>query len=90
VFARWCAQSPAIPRLHLEKLRLGMTPSEIVALLGEPREVRHTPEGRLQWIYGSRMKRHVLMMEFNSDDRLQVFAHGVPSTHRRPPSGENT
>ena len=90
VFARWCAQSPAIPKRDLEKLQVGMTAPEIVALLGQPRETRHTPEGHLQWIYGSRMKRHVLMMEFNPDERLQIFAHGVPSTHRRTPPGENT
>jgi hypothetical protein len=89
VFARWCAESPAVPRRSLENLQVGMAAQEIVALLGPPREVRHPPEGPLQWIYGSRMKRHVLMMEFNADERMQVFAHGVPGTHRRPPSGDN-
>jgi hypothetical protein len=89
VFARWCAQSPAIPQRDIDKLFVGMTSAEIAALLGEPREIRHTPEGHLQWVYGSRMKRHVLMMEFDSKDKLQIFAHGVPSTHRRTPPGEN-
>jgi outer membrane protein assembly factor BamE (lipoprotein component of BamABCDE complex) len=88
IFARWCAQSPAIPRGDLEKLRVGMTSAEIVALLGNPREVKRSPEGHVQWVYGSRMKRHLLMMEFNSNDKLQIFAHGVPSTHRRPAPGE--
>lgn len=89
VFARWCAQSPAVPQREIDKLRVGMTSAEIVALIGEPREVRRTPEGHTQWVYGSRLKRHVLMMEFNSQDKLQVFAHGVPSAHRRTPPGEN-
>ncbi|HWN94028.1 MAG TPA: outer membrane protein assembly factor BamE [Methylomirabilota bacterium] len=90
VFARWCGLGPAIPRNRLDRLRVGMTSTEIVALIGQPREVRHTPEGHRQWIYGSRMKRHVLMMEFDSHDRLQIFAHGVPGAHRRTIPGEHT
>jgi hypothetical protein len=87
IFARWCAQSPAIPQRELDKLRLGMTSGEIVALLGKPREVRRSPENHVQWIYGSKLKRHILMMEFGASDKLQIFAHGVPGTHRRPSPG---
>ena len=89
VFARWCSQAPAVARDRLDNLRVGMTAAEIVALLGQPRDVRHTPEGRREWIYGSRMKRHVLMMQFDSHDRLLVFAHGVPGSHRRSSPGEH-
>ena len=85
LFARWCSFSPAVRREQLEKICVGMTASEIVALIGQPREVRRTAEGIGQWIYGSRMKRHVLMMEFNSRDKLQSFAHGVPGQGRGSP-----
>jgi outer membrane protein assembly factor BamE (lipoprotein component of BamABCDE complex) len=87
-FARWCAQGSAIPQRDIDKLRVGMTSAEVVASIGKPRQIRRSPEGHAQWIYGSRLKRHVLMMEFNVDGRLQVFAHGVPGAHRRPSPGE--
>jgi outer membrane protein assembly factor BamE (lipoprotein component of BamABCDE complex) len=83
VFARWCSFSPAVRRDQLEKLRLGMTTAEIVALIGQPRESKQTAEGARQWIYGSRMKRHVLIMQFSAKDKLQSFAHGVPGEARR-------
>ena len=82
-FARWCSFSPAVRRTQLEKLRLGMTTAEVVAVVGQPRENKQSVDGAKQWIYGSRMKRHVLIMEFSSTDKLQNFAHGVPGASRQ-------
>ncbi len=86
VFARWCAFSPAVRRDQLAKLRLGMTSAEVVALIGQPRENNQGADGVRQWIYGSRMKRHVLIMQFNANDKLQGFAHGVPGASSRQPN----
>ncbi len=79
LFARWCSFSPAVRRNVLEKLRVGMTTNEVVALLGQPRESKTNPDGHRQWLYGTRMKRHILIIEFNSHDTIESFAHGVPS-----------
>ena len=89
LFARWCSFSPAVRRQQLDKLRLGMTTAEVVALIGQPRESTQTPDGIRQWVYGSRMKRHVLIMQFTVNDKLQSFAHGIPgaSRHSNPFSG---
>ena len=78
MFARWCAFSPAVRRKKLDRLRIGMTPDEITALLGAPRQTRTSKEGLTQWIYGVPMKRHVLLIEFSTHHRLESFAHGVP------------
>ena len=84
VFARWCSFSPAVRREQMEKLRVGMTTGEVVALIGHPRESTQGVDGIRQWIYGSRMKRHVLIMQFSSSDRLQSFAHGIPGASKHP------
>ena len=86
-FARWCSFSPAVSRESLEKLRVGMTTYEILALLGPPRETRTSEDGHRQWIYGARMKRNVLLIEFSSHEALESFAHGVPN--RRAPRQDN-
>jgi hypothetical protein len=78
LFARWCSFSPAVPQTRLEQLRVGMTTSEVVALLGPPRENKAIENGHRQWLYGARMKRHILLIEFNSHDAIESFAHGVP------------
>jgi hypothetical protein len=83
-FARWCSFSPAVRRDQLEKLRVGMTTGEVVALIGQPRESKQGSDGVRQWIYGSRMKRHVLIMQFSPKDKLQSFAHGIPGASRQP------
>src|SRR6185503_18124054 len=82
-FARWCSFSPAVRREQLEKLRVGMTTGEVVALIGQPRESKQGSDGVRQWIYGSRMKRHVLIIQFSSKDKLQSFAHGIPGASRQ-------
>ncbi len=86
-FARWCAFSPAVQRGKLENLRVGMTTYEVLALLGPPRETRTSENGHREWIYGARMKRHVLLIEFNSHEAVESFAHGVPT--RRAPRRDN-
>lgn len=79
LFARMCSFSPAIKYGKLEQLRVGMSMDEVIALLGEPRE-RKPGEQRVQtWIYGARWKRHMLVLEFAPDGRLQSFAHGAPT-----------
>lgn len=82
MFVRWCSLSPAVGPAKLARLSVGMTPEEITALLGEPRQTRTGKAGLRQWIYGAPMKRHVLLIEFNTHNRLQSFAHGVPHTGR--------
>ena len=82
MFSRWCAFSPAVPNDRLEKLRVGMTPDEVTAVLGPPRQNKKTPEDTRQWIYGARMKRHVLVIEFGRNDEVETFAHGVPDACR--------
>ena len=81
MFVRWCSLSPAVCRQKLDRLTIGMTPEEITALLGSPRQTRTSKEGLRQWIYGAPMKRHVLLIEFGTQNRLQSFAHGVPHAH---------
>ena len=87
VFTRWCSFSPAVRREHLDKLRVGMTTYEVLALLGPPREMRTSADGHRQWLFGVRMKRHVLLIEFNSHETVESFAHGVPG--RRTPRKDN-
>ena len=89
IFARWCAFSAAVPADKLAKLRVGMKPEEVVALLGAPRETRMSAEGLRRWFYGARVKRHILLIEFNSHDMVESFAHGVPDTRRRANRGGN-
>lgn len=80
VFARWCSMSPAVRREQLEKLRVGMTSAEVVAIIGQPRETREDRAGQRQWVYGSPMKRHALLVEFSAHDKMIGFTHGVPRT----------
>ena len=89
MFARWCALSAAVPAEKLEKLRVGMTTNEVVALLGSPRETKTSPDGHRLWFYGARVKRHILLIEFNSHDSLESFAHGIPDPRRRARQKEN-
>jgi outer membrane protein assembly factor BamE (lipoprotein component of BamABCDE complex) len=86
-FARWCSFSPAVPREALDKLRVGMTTYEVLALLGPPRQTRTAENGHRHWIFGAPMKRHVLLIEFNSHEAVESFAHGVPG--RRAPRKDN-
>jgi hypothetical protein len=83
VFARWCSLSPAVRREQLEKLRVGMTSAEVVAIIGQPREFKQMSNGQRQWVYGSPMKRHMLLVEFSAHDRMLSFAHGVPGARRQ-------
>lgn len=78
IFARWCGESPAVRRDKLDMLRTGMTTAEVVAILGQPRETKQGNYGNPVWIYGSRLKRHALVLEFSRDDRMLAFTHGVP------------
>ena len=82
IFARWCSFSPAVPRRKLEQLRVGMTMEEVKTLLGSARDQKHSTHGTSQWIYGARMKRHVLLIEFSDKLILQSFAHGIPDRRR--------
>lgn len=88
LFVRWCTYSPAVRRDQLDKLRAGMTTAEVVAILGQPRNSRWaTNKQNLTWTYGAPMKRHALVLEFNSQDKMLSFAHGVPGEelrHRNP------
>ena len=90
MFARWCSLGNAVSADKLEKLRVGMKTDEVVALLGPPRETKTSTEGHRRWLYGARMKRHVLLIEFSSHDIVESFAHGVPDARRHhTPRGEN-
>jgi outer membrane protein assembly factor BamE (lipoprotein component of BamABCDE complex) len=80
-FARWCAYSPAVPRDQLNQLAVGTTMEDVRLLLGPPRLMRQLPDGFREWIYGAPMKRHVLMLQFSADGKLQSFAHAVPGGH---------
>ena len=85
VFSRWCAFSPAVKKARLDVLRVGMTMDEVTALLGAPRDCKRADNGVQFHVYGSRLKRHVLLLEFDRNGRLEKFAHGVPDL-RRPGS----
>ena len=82
IFARWCTLSPAVPQDRLDKLRVGMTSDEVVALLGEPRDNKVSRDGHRQWFYGARMKRHVLVVQFTTHNTVESFNHGVPNARR--------
>jgi outer membrane protein assembly factor BamE (lipoprotein component of BamABCDE complex) len=81
VFARWCFYGPAVPRDKLNQLVVGATMEEVRRLLGPPRLLRPLPDGVREWVYGAPMKRHVLMLQFSADGKLQSFAHAVPGGH---------
>ena len=89
IFARWCAFSAAVPATKLANLRVGMKAEEVVALLGPPRETRLSADGHRLWFYGARVKRHILLIEFNGHDTLESFAHGVPDQRRTARRSEN-
>jgi hypothetical protein len=85
IFARWCSMSPAIPLKKLELLRVGMTADEVRAMLGDPRQMKTSDAGARTWVYGSMMKRHLLLIEFNEHHKLESFAHGIPRSRLTPP-----
>jgi outer membrane protein assembly factor BamE (lipoprotein component of BamABCDE complex) len=85
MFARWCSVSPAVPVKKLELLRVGMTTDEVRAVLGAPRQMRMSDAGARTWVYGSAMKRHLLLIEFNEGGNLASFAHGIPPSRLHPP-----
>ena len=80
-FARWCTYSPAVPRDKLNQLAVGTTMESVKLLLGPPRLMRQLPDGMREWVYGVPMKRHVLMLQFDTDGKLQSFAHAIPGGH---------
>ena len=82
MFSRWCMFSPAVSRRKLDQLHVGMSMDEVARLLGRARDESHQNNGVIQWTYGRRMKRHVLMVEFKADSTVSSFAHGVPSGGR--------
>jgi hypothetical protein len=88
LFARWCTLSPAVRPDQMEKLCAGMTSAEVVAILGQPRETKWTPDRTQTWVYGAPMKRHVLVLEFSAQDRMLGFTHSAPALggRRRGPS----
>ncbi len=85
LFARWCGDGAAVPPAKLDELQVGMDRESVQALLGQPRERRRGQSGLEQWVYGARMKRHVLLMEFGPKGLLASFAHGVPHAQRSAP-----
>lgn len=85
IFAHWCAASPAVRQRKLDLLQVGMTADEVRAALGPPRQTRTNDAGALTWVYGSPMKRHLLLLEFSEQGKLNGFAHGVPNSRLAPP-----
>ena len=85
IFARWCSVSPAVPLDKLESLRVGMTTDEVRAMLGAPRQMKVSDAGAKTWVYGSAMKRHILLIEFSQGGKLDSFAHGVPPSRLARP-----
>lgn len=86
MFARWCAYSPAVPRDQLNLLAVGTSMEEVKRLLGPPRLMRQLPDDLREWVYGAPMKRHVLILQFGPDRKLQSFAHAVPGGHIPSPA----
>src|SRR5688572_10069936 len=89
IFSRWCTFSPAVPRRKLEQLRIGMSAGEVTTALGTPRDVTYKSDGGSQWVYGAPMKRHILIVEFNSHSAVVGFAHGVPGGRRTATSAKD-
>lgn len=82
VFARWCLFSAAVPYNRLNRLRVGMTMREVRELLGEPRREgvhQELPE----WLYGHRLKRHVLLVHFDEDGMVRQFQHAAGKAPRQ-------
>jgi len=82
LFARWCSFSSAVDQKKLDNLRVGMTAAEVTDLLGAPREKRAGEKNVELWVYGSRFKRHLLVLEFNGTGKMNEFVHGVPHTRK--------
>jgi outer membrane protein assembly factor BamE (lipoprotein component of BamABCDE complex) len=87
MFARWACLSPAVRRDKLAELRVGMNADEVTALLGKPRDIQATANGAVEWTFGPRVKRHLLIVQFNAQKIVTSFAHGIPAKSRRPPPG---
>jgi hypothetical protein len=85
IFARWCSMSPAVPLKKLELLRVGMTVDQVQAVLGAPRQMKRNDAGARTWVYGSIMKRHLLLIEFSEHQKVESFAHGIPRSRLTPP-----
>lgn len=83
VFSRWCLNSPAVPIAKLNQLRVGMTMDEVRQLLGEPRRIT-TRDGRPEWQFGRPLKRHILVLRFDDQQRVRHFRHltGYDPEHR--------
>jgi outer membrane protein assembly factor BamE (lipoprotein component of BamABCDE complex) len=90
IFSRWCAFSPAVSRRKLDQLRVGMSMDEVRTMLGEPRDATYQGDGSSQWVYGARVKRHMLIIEFSSKASITGFAHGIPDRRRAPASPKDT
>ena len=82
LFARWCGNSPAVSNSKLEALRVGMSPDEVIALLGQPRQKHAEDKGEELWYYGAQWKRHLLIVEFNEAKTVREYVHGVPRQAR--------
>jgi outer membrane protein assembly factor BamE (lipoprotein component of BamABCDE complex) len=77
-FARWCILGSAVPKRKLNALQIGMSQQDIRSLLGEPREKRPGEKEHEFWIFGSRFKRYLLVIEFDATGRLKEFVHAIP------------
>jgi outer membrane protein assembly factor BamE (lipoprotein component of BamABCDE complex) len=88
IFSRWCAQSHAVPPEKLAELRVGMTRAEVTALLGPSRDVRMGGDGVECWTFGSRLKRHALIVEFSPAGVVREFAYGLVDARRATARGK--
>lgn len=88
IFSRWCAQSHAVPPEKLALLQVGMGHSEVSALLGPPRHIRVDSDGVECWTFGSRLKRHALIVEFSEAGLVREFAYGSVDARRASGHGK--
>jgi len=73
-FSRWCFKGLPVPEERGKQLRVGMTAEEVGRLLGQPLRERRWDSG-LEWHYGHRLQRNILVVRFGQDNRLVEFAY---------------
>ncbi len=83
VFARWCQNSPAVPKDKVAQVHPGLTMPEVEAVLGKPRRTGRSEEGLWLWTYGRSFKEHMVMVTFDEARRVRSVVHCSRSDLRR-------
>jgi len=75
-FAAWSCSSPAVDLGDLNRIRVGMTQSQVAEILGQPDE-EYSTEGVAgsHWRYENPLKWYALRIDFTEDGRVIRYVH---------------